>query len=102
MHFLFIGRDKPHRAAARAETRDRHRAYIWRDDLSARLLFGSPLVENGRMIGSMLLLDALDRRAVDSYLAGDPYNEVDLFDSREVLELHDGFDPAEQWGRRTA
>ena len=99
MHFLFIGRDKENRAEARAKTRDLHRAYIWRKDLRARLMLGSPVVEEGKMVGSMLLLDAPDLAAAEAYLDGDPYNRVDLFGTRQILELHEGFAPVEQWAR---
>jgi hypothetical protein len=54
-------------------------------------VYGGPLIEDGRMIGSVLVLDLPDRAALDSYLAQDPYfvreifEKVEIFDSRWMV-----------------
>jgi hypothetical protein len=43
------------------------------------------------MIGTLLILDAEDRAAVERFLAGDPYAKAGLFTKTELLHWQWGF-----------
>lgn len=86
-----------HKEAARTlhgTIRPAHRAYIWRTDLPARLLLGSPLISDDgtRPIGSWLLVEAPDRASVEAFAASDPYVLADLPDRITITALHADFD----------
>lgn len=83
MNFVVLGRDK-----AGGEARARHRAdhllYVeGRQDL---IVYAGPLLEEGRMVGSLFIFDVPDRAALDAYLADDPYFHPGIFESVEIWE----------------
>jgi len=88
MHFVVIAKDKPDpslRLAARAD----HLEFV--AGRQHDFVYGGPLIENGAMIGSILIFDLPDRAALDSYLAADPYFArgvfagVDIYESRWMV-----------------
>jgi len=95
MYWLIVGRDKPDHESIRLSAREAHREYIWRVDLPARLLVGSPLSDDdgAAMTGTWLLVEAPDRAAAEAFAEGDPYRRVGLFDRVEIAALHSVFDP---------
>jgi uncharacterized protein len=95
MFFVVLGRDKPGMGAIRAKVRPAHRSYGKRKNLPARLLAGAPLTEDDgiTMIGTMLVLEAPDREAVEAYLEKDPYVTADIFERLDICVLQD--DPTE-------
>jgi len=61
----------------RAATRPEHLAYVEGFDV----LYGGPLLEdNGRMCGSLIVLDVDSREAAEEFAAGDPYAVAGLFE----------------------
>ena len=61
----------------RAATRPKHLAYVGGFDV----LYGGPLLEdNGRMCGSLIVLDVDSREAAEEFAAGDPYAVAGLFE----------------------
>jgi len=50
------------------------------------IFVAGPLIEDGVMRGSLLILDAPDRAAAEAFAAGDPYARAGLFASVEILE----------------
>lgn len=106
MHFVVIGRDK-----AGGELRRRHRAahLEFVAGQQHRIIYGGPLIEDGRMIGSILVFDVENRAELDSYLAADPYfvekifETVEIFESRWMVpEREPGFLAAEAGRARSA
>ena len=83
MHFVVIGKDKKE-----GEQRRRHRA----DHLDfvageqEKIVYAGPLLEGGRMVGSLFVFDLPDRAALDAYLARDPYFAEAIFETVEVYE----------------
>ena len=83
MHFVVIGKDK-----GAGELRSRHRA----DHLKfvagqqEHIIYAGPLIEDGRMVGSVFIFDLPDRAALNSYLAADPYFREAIFESVETFE----------------
>ena len=83
MNFVVIGKDKGN-GELRGEERPAHLEYVeGRQDL---IVYAGPLIEQGRMIGSIFIFDVRDRAALDSYLAGDPYFTRPIFESIEIYE----------------
>jgi uncharacterized protein YciI len=83
MNFVVLGRDPPG-----AEPRARHRAdhlrYVeGRQDL---IVYAGPLLEQGRMVGSLFVFDVADRAALDDYLGGDPYFNPGIFETVDIWE----------------
>lgn len=82
-YFALICRDKPGALAIRMENRAAHLAYI---EETGAVFLGGPLLENGQMAGSLLVLDLADLDAAQAWAANDPYAKAGLFDSVTVNE----------------
>ena len=82
MHFVVIGRDKD--ASLRLRLRAEHLEFI--ADRQAAIIYSGPLLEDGRMVGSLFLFELPDRAALDAALADDPYFREELFETVEVFE----------------
>ena len=75
--------DNPASGDLRAETRPAHLEHIER--IGDRLLVAGPLLdEEGRPIGSLLIIDCEDRKAAIQFAAEDPYALAGLFASVAV------------------
>ena len=83
MNFVVIGKDPPG-GAPRAEHRPAHLEYV--DGFQDSIVYAGPLLEDGRMIGSIFVFDVPDRAALDAYLAGDPYFDPGIFETVEIYE----------------
>jgi uncharacterized protein YciI len=83
MNFVVIGKDK-----GNGEHRARHRAahleYI--AERQEPIVYAGPLIENGRMVGSLFVFDVADRSALDQHLAQDPYFSERIFETVEIYE----------------
>ena len=83
MNFVVIGKDAPG-GALRARHRSAHLEYVER--FQGDIIYAGPLLEEGRMIGSVFVFDLPDRAALDAYLAEDPYFNPGIFESVEIYE----------------
>ena len=81
--FAVICRDKPGALQIRLDTRDAHLAYL-HDSGIVRM--AGPLIEEGEMRGSLLVVEAGDLAAAQDWAASDPYKAAGLFGSTEVVE----------------
>ncbi|RNF35131.1 YciI family protein [Paracoccus methylarcula] len=81
--FAVICRDRPGALQTRLDTREAHLAHI-RD--SGIVAMAGPLIENGEMRGSLVILDAPDLGAAENWAANDPYKSAGLFESVQVTE----------------
>ncbi len=76
--------DKPGHEAVRAENRAAHLDFL-RAHADAVKIAGPFLAEDGAgMTGSLLVIEAPDRPALDRLLAEDPYTAAGLFESVTV------------------
>lgn len=82
-HYALICRDNPGMMDKRMATREAHLAYA-RD--SGAVVHGGPLIENGQMAGSLVILDCPDRAAAQAWADADPYHAAGLFASSELTE----------------
>ncbi len=79
MLYVIIGLDKPDHGHIRAANRADHLAYL--DSLGDRLRQAGPLIdeEHDAPMGSLLIIDFVDRLAAEAFVAGDPYTQAGLF-----------------------
>jgi hypothetical protein len=83
MQFIVIGRDKGD-GSLRKEERPAHLEFV--ASRQQLITYAGPLLEEGRMIGSLFIFDLPDRAALDAYLADDPYFTRPIFESVEIYE----------------
>jgi uncharacterized protein YciI len=84
MHYVAICFDKPNSQPIRLANRAAHLDYL-RTRAATLKVCGPMLADDGEtMIGSLLIIDAPDRKAADAILAEDPYRKAGLFASSEV------------------
>jgi uncharacterized protein YciI len=83
MNFVVLGRDR-----AGGEARARHRAdhLLYVEGLQHLIVYAGPLLEEGRMVGSLFVFDVTDRAALDAHLAGDPYFNPGIFETVDIWE----------------
>ena len=80
--FALICIDKPGALGLRMQTREAHFAYL-RERGGLRL--GGPFLDaSGDMAGSLMIIEAEDQAAAESFAAGDPYAKAGLFERVEV------------------
>lgn len=80
VYFCIHAFDHPGRRDDRLRLREAHRARLRQHDHPVAVRIGGPLLDDaGDMIGSMLVIEADTRAAVEAFLAGDPYVEAGLF-----------------------
>ncbi|MEQ1899949.1 MAG: YciI family protein [Devosia sp.] len=84
-YFAFYALDRPGMSERRKELRAAHRERLRRHDYPVTVHLGGPLLDDdGGMIGSLLIIEAADRAAVDRYLAGDLYVLAGIFGSMDL------------------
>ncbi|MEM6748007.1 MAG: YciI family protein [Pseudomonadota bacterium] len=86
-HYHVVGRDHPGEPERRAGARAAHLAMAKRLMQEGTLIQGGALLdEAGEMIGSMLIIKAESREALDAILAADPYVQQNVFQKIEITE----------------
>lgn len=81
--FAIICRDNPGRLQTRLDTREAHLAFL---KSAPQLRMAGPLIEEGEMRGSLLVVEMDDLAAAQDWAAGDPYKTAGLFASVEAIE----------------
>jgi uncharacterized protein len=82
-HFVLICLDKPGALDVRLANREKHFAYL--SDHPGAVRLGGPFLDaEGRMAGSMLIIEAADKAAAEAFAAADPYAVAGLFERVEV------------------
>ena len=81
--FAVICRDLPGKLQTRLDTRDKHLTFL-KEQPGLRM--AGPLIEEGEMRGSLLVIEADDIKAANAWVATDPYTAAGLFASVEVIE----------------
>ena len=83
MNFVVIGKDAGD-GSRRREERAAHLDHV--AGFQHLIVYAGPLIERGRMVGSLFVFDVPDRAALDAYLSGDPYFTRPIFDTIEIYE----------------
>jgi uncharacterized protein YciI len=81
--FVLACFDKPNSLDLRLATREAHLAYA-RENAAMIKVAGPMLDEAEGMAGSLFILDAPDRAAVEAFNAADPYQLAGLFGQVEI------------------
>lgn len=93
-HYLVISHDKPGMEAARKAERAAHLAHVKSGGGGTlRVLVGSPLGQES-MTGTWMVVEAQNEEAIHTFNEADPYAKAGLFASREILPIHQVFDPS--------
>ena len=83
MLFLVHATDKAGALDVRLANRDDHVAWLKNAGASVKAA-GPWLNEAGEMAGSLLVIEAADRAALEAWLDTDPYKRAGLFDRVEI------------------
>jgi hypothetical protein len=84
MRIALVCKDKPDHLHLRLETRAAHRA--WLDASAPRVEQAGPLLDaEGRMCGSLIVLDAGSLAEAEAWAAEDPYARAGLFAEVTIL-----------------
>jgi uncharacterized protein YciI len=81
--FTLICFDKPDAVELRMATREAHLAYV-RENLAMVKIAGPMLDAADGMAGSLFIIEAEDRVAVEAFTAADPYAKAGLFSQVEI------------------
>ena len=81
--FAVICRDKPGALQTRIDTREAHLGFL-REKGIVRM--AGPLIRDGEMRGSLIVIEADNLADAQGWAAADPYKSAGLFESVEVIE----------------
>lgn len=83
MLVALFAHDKPGALDVRKSNREAHLAYIAESGVVSQ---AGPLLDaNGEMCGSLVILDVADMAAAQAWADGDPFGQVGLFASVELV-----------------
>lgn len=83
MKVALIARDKAGALEIRKANRENHIAYLKSTGVVAE---AGPLMIDGAMAGSLIVLDVVDMAAANDWAANDPYAKAGLFATVELIE----------------
>lgn len=83
MLIALIARDKPGALQTRVDNRSAHLGYISDTGVVSQ---AGPLIEDGEMAGSLVILDVADMAAAQAWADNDPYAKAGLFAKVELIE----------------
>ncbi len=82
-HFVLVCLDKPDALDLRMATREAH--FAWARGLDGMVRLGGPFLdEAGRMVGSLIIIEAADMAAAQAFSRDDPYRKAGLFQSVDI------------------
>lgn len=85
MHFVVYALDKPGLGEVRARNRPAHRERLRQHEHPLTVIIAGPMLDDeGTMIGSVLIVEAETRAAVEAFVAGDPYQLDGLYDRVDI------------------
>ncbi len=84
MHYIVFAIDKPGHVDMRQSIRPDHLEYL-KSQKDIIVTAGPMQSDDGEaMIGSMLVIDVVDRAAAEAFAKGDPYAKAGLFESTVI------------------
>jgi uncharacterized protein YciI len=81
--FVMTCLDHPDALERRMAARPAHLEYVAQHQAMVRLA-GPLLTDDGQMAGSLFIMEAEDRAAVEAFAAADPYGLANVFASTEI------------------
>ncbi len=83
MLYFVYRQDKPGTLDLRMNTRPAHLEYA--ESIGDKLFFAGPAMDDdGNMCASVWVVDVADRAEAEAITAGDPYEKVDLFETKII------------------
>ena len=82
---MVIGKDKGD-GSLRKQERPGHLSFV--SEKQAMIVYAGPLLEDGRMVGSIFVFDVPDRETLDAYLSEDPYFTGRILETIEIYDTH--------------
>ncbi|MDW6022123.1 YciI-like protein [Mesorhizobium sp. BAC0120] len=96
MLFAFTGKDKPGALQVRIDTRPAHVAFLEKLNAEGTLKIAGPFLdEEGKPSGSLVVIEAADKKAAEAILGEDPYAKAGLFASTEIRQWNWTFNKPE-------
>jgi uncharacterized protein YciI len=96
MLFAFTGKDKPGALQVRIDTRPAHVAFLEKLNAEGTLKIAGPFLDDeGKPFGSLVVIEAADKKAAEAILAEDPYAKAGLFASTEIRQWNWTFNKPE-------
>jgi uncharacterized protein YciI len=87
MLFAFTGKDKPGALQVRIDTRPAHVAFLEKLNAEGTLKIAGPFLdEEGKPSGSLVVIEAADKKSAEAILGEDPYAKAGLFASTEIRQ----------------
>ncbi len=83
-HYVALGRDSKDAKEIRRNTRPAHLAYL--ESLGSAVRVAGPILSEGNPVGSIIIIEADDRKAAESIFGNDPYIKSGLFAEVEIVE----------------
>ena len=84
MRIALMTRDKPGALQIRLDNRSAHLAYI---ESTGVVEQAGPFIDaDGKMCGSLIILDVADMAAAEAWAANDPYAKAGLFETATLCE----------------
>lgn len=84
MYFAVICKDKPDALQIRLDTREAHLTYIAQTE--DRVFMAGPFLQDGKMTGSLVIIEGDDISVAQDWAANDPYAHAGLFAEVTVQE----------------
>ena len=81
--FAVICRDRPGALQTRIDNRADHRGWL---TAAGNVRMAGPLLTDGAMCGSLIVVEADSLAAAEAWAAADPYRAAGLFETVEVVE----------------
>lgn len=90
MLFAVTRHDKPDSLGMRLSERPKHLDYL--EGVIDKIMNGGALLDDqGKQVGSILIIDVEDEAAASQFAAADPYVEVGLFSSTSIQRFRPVF-----------
>jgi len=88
MQFLLVAYDATDAEAPmrRLAARPEHLALVGKNKAAGHAHFGAALMENDKMVGSMMVVEYPDREALEAWLNEEPYVLQDVWDDISINE----------------
>ena len=90
-YYVVHALDAPGKKEAREKARPAHRARLREHTYDLKVHVGGPLLDHtGRMCGTLLIIEAENKRSVTEFLFDDPYTEAGVYGTVEFHEFNWG------------
>jgi uncharacterized protein YciI len=90
MLFAVIRHDKPNSLGLRLSERPKHLEYL--EVVLDKIMYGGALLDDeGKQVGSILLIEETDKAAAEAFASADPYVDAELFASTSIRQFRPVF-----------